>query len=92
MAGDAISTSAGCNSCRSGRPVSRWAWPARFIFSPGLWVTAALAVVLAASFPDAATQLPLFALSGVTLVLLCAITGQLDRDGCRPAGPATSRS
>ena len=52
-----------------------------FIFSPGLWLTAALAVVLAASFPDAATQLPLLALSGVALLLLCAITGQLVATG-----------
>jgi len=47
------------------------------VFSPGLWLTAGLAVVLAASFPDAIDHLPLLALSGVALVLLCAITGQL---------------
>jgi len=47
------------------------------VFSPGLWLTAGLAVVLAASFPDATSHLPLLALSGVALVLLCAITGQL---------------
>lgn len=52
-----------------------------FIFSPGLWLTAAVAVVLAASFPDAASQLPLLAVSGIALVLLCAITGQLIASG-----------
>ena len=51
------------------------------MFSPGLWLTAAVAVVLAASFPDAATHLPLLTLSGVALVLLCAITGQLIATG-----------
>ena len=51
------------------------------VFSPGLWLTAAVAVVLAAGFPDAATHLPLLTLSGIALVLLCAITGQLVATG-----------
>ena len=51
------------------------------VFSPGLWLTAAIAVVLAASFPDASTHLPLLALAGVALVAVCAITGQVVASG-----------
>lgn len=48
-----------------------------FILSPGVWLTAAMSAVLAASFPDAASHLPLLVLSAAALVLVCAITGQL---------------
>ena len=52
-----------------------------FIFSPGVWLTAAVAAVLAAGFPDAAGNLPLLALSGLVLVLMCVVAGQVVSTG-----------
>ncbi len=52
-----------------------------FILSPGVWLTAAVAVVLAAGFPDAAGNLPLLALSGLVLVLMCVVAGQVVSTG-----------
>lgn len=52
-----------------------------FLLSPGVWLTAAIAVVLARSFPDVATHVPLLTLSGVVLVLMCAVTGQIISTG-----------
>lgn len=52
-----------------------------FIISPGAWLTAAAAVVLSASFPDAAANLPLLTLSGLALVLMCVVTGQVVSTG-----------
>jgi hypothetical protein len=52
-----------------------------FIISPGAWLTAAAAVVLSASFPGAAANLPLLTLSGLALVLMCVVTGQVVSTG-----------
>ncbi|MET0966525.1 MAG: hypothetical protein ABWZ02_09025 [Nakamurella sp.] len=52
-----------------------------FILSPGAWLTVAVTVVLASSFPDAAAHLPLLAASGLALVLMCVVTGQVVSTG-----------
>jgi hypothetical protein len=52
-----------------------------FILSVGVWLTAAVAVVLVFSLPDAAANLPLLALSALVLVLMCAVTGQVVSTG-----------
>ncbi len=52
-----------------------------FILSPGVWLTAATAIVLALSFPDAAANLPLLGVSALVLVVMCAVTGQVISTG-----------
>lgn len=52
-----------------------------FILSPGVWLTAAVTVVLARSLPDAAAQLPLLTLSALALVVMCAVAGQVVSSG-----------
>lgn len=52
-----------------------------FVLAPGVWLTVAAVIVLAVSFPDAAAHLPLLALSGVVLVLMCAVAGQVIATG-----------
>ena len=44
-----------------------------FILSPGVWLTAATAIVLALSFPDAATSLPLLGVSALVLVVMAVL-------------------
>ena len=52
-----------------------------FILSPGVWLTAATAIVLALSFPDATTNFPLLGVSALVLVVMCAVTGQVISTG-----------
>ena len=52
-----------------------------FVLSPGAWLTAAVSVVLAAGFAPATADLPLLALSGLVLVLMCVVTGQVVSTG-----------
>lgn len=52
-----------------------------FLLAPGVWLTVAAVIVLAVSFPDAAAHVPLLALSGIVLVLMCAVAGQVIATG-----------